>query len=100
MTRVRSGEKATFQTQPWWERLASIFVSGIRTDNNHLRVTKLDPALASIQAVSEQIDAKFFAGNTLLFAFGSLYTTAVSTYNEGHNPSNYQQQIVAKVALT
>jgi hypothetical protein len=29
---------------------------------------------------------------------GSTYTTSVSTYNDGSNPSNYQQQIVAKIA--
>ena len=33
------------------------------------------------------------------FGGGYAYTTSVSTYDDGHNPSNYQQQIVAKVAL-
>jgi hypothetical protein len=29
---------------------------------------------------------------------GSTYTTSVSTYDDGANPSNYQQQIVSRVA--
>jgi hypothetical protein len=29
---------------------------------------------------------------------GYTYTTSVSTYNDGMNPSNYQQQIVSKIA--
>ena len=33
------------------------------------------------------------------FGGGYAYTTSVSTYDYGQNPSNYQQQIVAKVAL-
>ena len=33
------------------------------------------------------------------FGGGYAYTTSVSTYDEGNNPSNYQQQIVARVAL-
>ena len=28
----------------------------------------------------------------------STYTTSVSTYDEGANPSNYRQQVVAKLA--
>jgi hypothetical protein len=27
------------------------------------------------------------------------YTTSVSTYDDGHNPSHYQQQVVAKLAV-
>ena len=33
------------------------------------------------------------------FGGGYAYTTSVSTYDDEHNPSNYQQQIVARVAL-
>ena len=33
------------------------------------------------------------------FGGGYAYTTSVSTYDYGQNPSNYQQQIVARVAL-
>jgi hypothetical protein len=33
------------------------------------------------------------------FGGGYAYTTSVSTYDYGRNPSNYQQQIVARVAL-
>ena len=29
---------------------------------------------------------------------GATYTTSISTYDDGHNPSHYQQQIVAKLA--
>jgi hypothetical protein len=33
------------------------------------------------------------------FGGGYAYTSSVSTYDYGHNPSNYQQQIVARVPL-
>jgi BNR repeat-like domain len=33
------------------------------------------------------------------FGGGYAYTTSISTYDDGHNPSNYQQQVVARVAL-
>ena len=33
------------------------------------------------------------------FGGGYAYTTSISTYNDGNNPSNYQQQIVARVPL-
>jgi hypothetical protein len=33
------------------------------------------------------------------FGGGYAYTTSISTYDEGHNPSHYQQQVVARVAL-
>ena len=33
------------------------------------------------------------------FGGGYAYTTSVSTYNDGQNPNNYQQQIVARVPL-
>jgi hypothetical protein len=33
------------------------------------------------------------------FGGGYAYTTSVSTYNDGPNPNNYQQQIVARVPL-
>jgi hypothetical protein len=33
------------------------------------------------------------------FGGGYAYTTSVSTYDYGHNPSFFQQQIVARVAL-
>jgi hypothetical protein len=33
------------------------------------------------------------------FGGGYAYTTSISTYDYGQNPSNYQQQIVARVAL-
>jgi hypothetical protein len=33
------------------------------------------------------------------FGGGYAYTTSISTYDDGHNPSNYQQQIVARVAV-
>ena len=33
------------------------------------------------------------------FGGGYAYTTSISTYNDGQNPSNYQQQIVARVEL-
>jgi len=42
-----------------------------------------------------------FIGDYFGLDFGGVYayTTSISTYDEGHNPSNYQQQIVARVAL-
>jgi hypothetical protein len=33
------------------------------------------------------------------FGGGYAYTTSVSTYNDGQNPNNYQQQIVARIPL-
>jgi hypothetical protein len=33
------------------------------------------------------------------FGGGYAYTTSISTYDYGQNPSNYQQQIVARVPL-
>ncbi len=33
------------------------------------------------------------------FGGGYAYTSSISTYDDGQNPSNYQQQIVARVAL-
>jgi hypothetical protein len=42
-----------------------------------------------------------FIGDYLGLDFGGgyAYTTSLSTYDDGHNPSNYQQQIVARVAV-
>jgi hypothetical protein len=33
------------------------------------------------------------------FGGGYAYTTSISTYDDGHNPLHYQQQVVARVAL-
>ena len=33
------------------------------------------------------------------FGGGYAYTTSISTYDDGQNPNNYQQQIVARVPL-
>jgi hypothetical protein len=33
------------------------------------------------------------------FGGGYAYTTSISTYDDGHNPSNYQQQVVARVPV-
>ena len=35
----------------------------------------------------------------IISASGKSYTTSVTTYNEGTNPSHYQQQLIAIVAI-
>lgn len=35
----------------------------------------------------------------IISAGGSLYTTSVSTYDDGTNPAHYQQQVIAKVTI-